>query len=94
MSRPPPPSIPTNYLALRSSNLVTLNEDEDNTATSPVQTMINFDRSASALNRGREISSSYGSKGGNLTSGKDKEEIEKRQAAFLGALSNQAFTRS
>jgi len=51
--------------------------------------MINFDKPLSSLNRGREISSTFG--GSSKASEKAKEVEEEKRRKALGALSNSAF---
>ncbi|GAA5994761.1 hypothetical protein JCM5350_007984, partial [Sporobolomyces pararoseus] len=75
----------------KSSALSTLKEDDD-AAPSPVQTMINFDKPRSALDRGREVSST--STRGKRAMEKAREEEAEKMRRALGALSNSAFESS
>ncbi|GAA5894917.1 uncharacterized protein JCM6883_002252 [Sporobolomyces salmoneus] len=87
-------SLPSGLLSLSTSYsapiLPTLREDEDGGPSSPIRTVINFDKPLSALNRGREVSSTHGGNTRNVERMKAEEEEERKKRA-LKALSNQAF---
>ncbi|GAA5960366.1 hypothetical protein JCM3765_007488 [Sporobolomyces pararoseus] len=85
----PLPSV--SAMTLSAPVLSTLREDDDN-SPSPVQTMINFDKPLSALNRGREVSSTF--VGGKRAMEKAREEEAEKMRRALGALSNSAFETS
>ncbi|GAA5873555.1 hypothetical protein JCM16303_001163 [Sporobolomyces ruberrimus] len=77
-------------LSLNAASLSPLDErpNVNDRAPSPVQTMINFEKAPSALQRGRQLSSGFGPK---VNFGKVKEEEEEKRKKALAALSNQAF---